>query len=276
MSLVMPSIVHDTPWTTLRGLQSVRFDDKVVLITGAATGIGAETARFMCARGAKAALVGIPLDALETRAAELRDSGATCIAIEADVTSETQVADAFTQTIEQLGKVDIAVPNAGIQRHQTDHSLHAMTLDEWEKTQDVNLRGVVRTCKHALAHMVERGEGGAIVIVGSITGITGMSPNVSYSTTKAGLFGLSRNIAVHYGKYGIRCNIVCPGALVQTPDWGDHPDQDGRRQQMEAKIPLGRLGTAADIAPFIALLASEAGAYANGAEVVIDGGLTST
>jgi NAD(P)-dependent dehydrogenase (short-subunit alcohol dehydrogenase family) len=253
----------------------VRFDDKVVLITGAASGIGAATARYLCVRGARVALAGVPKEPLLAFTETLRDEGAECIAITTDVRREDDVAAAFAQACAAFGQVDVTIASAGIQRHQTDHWLHAMPLEEWERTQDVNLRGVVRTCKHSLKHMVERGGGGAIIIIGSITGISGMSPNVSYSTSKAGLFGLNRNIAVHYGKYGIRCNIICPGALEQTPDWDDHPNQAGRKKLMEQKIPLGRLGTAEEIAPFIALLASDAGGYANGAEIVIDGGLTS-
>ena len=122
--------------------------------------------------------------------------------------------------------------------------------------------------------MLRQGDGGSIVIVSSITALVGTSANVSYMTGKAGLLSLNRHIAVHYAKHGIRCNAVCPGALEQTPDWGDHPDQDGRRQAMEAAVPLGRLGTSEDIAPFIAMLASDDASYATGAHFVIDGGVT--
>ena len=93
-------------------------------------------------------------------------------------------------------------------------------------------------------------------------------------TAKAALLGLNRHIAVHYGKHGIRCNAVLPGALQRTPDWDEHPNPQARKAAMEAAIPLGRLGTPEDIAPFIALLASDAAAYANGAQFVIDGGIT--
>ncbi|MCB1739215.1 MAG: SDR family oxidoreductase [Gammaproteobacteria bacterium] len=252
----------------------MQIDNKVVLITGAGTGIGAATARYMARRGARLALAGLPYDALCAVADSINASGASAIAIETDVRDERAVAGAVEKTVQTFGRLDVAVANAGIQRHRTDRDLFQISEEEWEQTQDVNLRGVMRTCKHALAQMIQQGDGGAIVIVSSITALSGGSANVSYSTAKTALLGLNRHIAVHYAKHGIRCNAICPGALERTPDWMDHPNPQARKQAMEASIPLGRLGQPEDIAPFIALLASDDASYATGAQFVIDGGLT--
>jgi NAD(P)-dependent dehydrogenase (short-subunit alcohol dehydrogenase family) len=113
-----------------------------------------------------------------------------------------------------------------------------------------------------------------MVIVASVTALNGRSPNVAYLSSKHGVLGLNRYIAVHYAKYGIRCNAICPGALQRTPNHADHPDPAGREAQLNARIPLGRLGRPEDIAPFITFLCTPEAGYATGAAFVIDGGLS--
>jgi NAD(P)-dependent dehydrogenase (short-subunit alcohol dehydrogenase family) len=260
---------------SFRSRRSVlQLDGKVVLITGGGTGIGAASGRYMAERGATVCLAGIPPDSVMAAADAIRATGAQAMGIATDVTSDTDVSNAIQTVVSTFGRLDAVVANAGVQRHQTDVNLHELDEEEWQRTHDVNTMGVVRTCKHGLRQMIDQGNGGAIVIVSSITALVGTSPNVGYMTGKAGLLGLNRHIAVHYAKHGIRSNAVCPGALEQTPDWGEHPNPEGRRAAMQATIPLGRLGTSADIAPFIALLVSDDGAYANGAHFVVDGGVT--
>lgn len=247
---------------------------KAALITGGGSGIGAATARYMAARGASVALAGIPAKGVETVAAEITADGGNAIAAVCDVTEEAEIKAAIAATTETFGKLDAIVANAGVQRHKTDIDLFSITEEEWERTQNVNLRGVFRTCKHGLAPMIDQGTGGSIVIVSSITALNGRTPNVSYMTAKSGLLGMNRHIAVHFAKHGIRCNAVCPGALEKTPDWDDHPDPDGRRRAMVSSTPLGRLGKPEDIAPWIAFLISDEASFATGGTFVIDGGLT--
>lgn len=252
----------------------MKVDGKSVLITGGGSGIGAATARYLAERGATVALAGIPANALEAVAAEINSAGGKALALETDVTKEVEIQSAIARTVERFGRLDAVVANAGVQRHRTDKDLFAMSEEEWDLTQDVNLRGVFRTCKHGLAQMIEQGNGGSIVIVSSITALNGRTPNVSYMTAKSGLLGLNRHIAVHYAKHGIRSNAICPGALEQTPDWGDHPDPDGREQAMIDMTPLGRLGTSEDIAPWIAFLIADEASFATGGTFVVDGGIT--
>ncbi|MCH8818047.1 MAG: SDR family oxidoreductase [Chloroflexi bacterium] len=252
----------------------MRLDGKVALITGAGSGIGAASARYMANIGAAVTLAGIPAQGVEEVAAEIAAGGSRTLAVPTDVTVESDVRAAVERTVEVFGRLDVIVANAGIQRHNTDVNLFEMDEEEWERTQDVNLRGVFRTCKHGLAQMIRQGGGGSVVIVSSITALNGRTPNVSYMTAKSALLGLNRHIAVHYAKHGIRSNAVCPGALERTPDWDDHPDPDGRRETMESAIPLGRLGTPEDIAPWIAFLASDDAGYATGGHYVVDGGMT--
>ncbi len=252
----------------------MKLDGKTALITGGGSGIGAATARYMAAQGTAVALAGIPAAGIEEAANDIIAKGGRALAVTTDVTRESDVQAAVARTVEAFGALDVVVANAGVQRHKTDRNLFEMDEAEWEKTQDVNLRGVFRTCKHGLAQMIEQGGGGSVIIVSSITALNGRTPNVSYMTAKSGLLGMSRHIAVHYAQHGIRCNAVCPGALEQTPDWGDHPDPGGRESAMVEATPLGRLGTPEDIAPWIAFLASDEASFATGGTFVVDGGIT--
>jgi NAD(P)-dependent dehydrogenase (short-subunit alcohol dehydrogenase family) len=254
----------------------MQLDGKVVLITGAGSGIGAASARYMGDLGASVTLAGIPAQGVVDVAAEITSAGGKALAVTVDVTDDSQVKAAVERTVEVFGRLDVVVANAGIQRHNTDVNLFEMEEEEWEQTQDVNLRGVFRTCKHGLAQMIKQGDGGSIVIISSITAIIGRTPNVSYMTAKTGLLGLNRHIAVHYGDKGIRANAICPGALERTPDWDDFPDPDGRSEMMLAATPLGRLGTPQDIAPWVAFLASDDAGFATGGTYVVDGGITIT
>jgi NAD(P)-dependent dehydrogenase (short-subunit alcohol dehydrogenase family) len=252
----------------------MRLQDKVALITGAGSGIGAATARLMVGEGAKVALAGIPAAGVEGVAAELEQGGHTALAIATDVADSGQIANAVSQTVAHFGRLDLVVASAGIQMHQEDVNLHEVADEVWDRTHDVNYRGVYLTCKHALAQFVRQSDGGAIVIVASVTAMNGRSANPAYLSGKHGLIGLNRYIAVHYAKHGVRCNAVCPGALERTPNHDRHPDPQGREQMLTQRIPLGRLGRPEDIAPFIAFLCTADASYATGAYFLIDGGLS--
>lgn len=252
----------------------MKLEGKVALITGAGSGIGAATARLMAAEGASVAVTGIPADGVQRVAAELRETGANALAIPTDVSISDQVEEAVAATVDTFGSLDIVIASAGIQMHAEDRNLHTLPEEVWDRTHEVNYRGAFLTCKHGLAQMVSQGTGGVIVIVSSVTALNGKTPNVAYASGKHGLIGLARNIAVHYAKYGIRCNAVCPGALEQTPNWDRHPDPAGREARLREAIPVSRLGTPNDIAPFITFLSTPEAGYATGATFVIDGGLS--
>lgn len=247
---------------------------KVALITGAGSGIGAATARLLASEGAKVSCVGIPATGVQTVAQELTTAGHTALAIPTDIADTERVAAAVAQTVAAFGRLDLVVANAGIQLHTEDLNLHELPEEIWDRTHDVNYRGVYLTCKHGLAQLVKQGEGGAIVIVSSVTALNGRSVNPAYMSGKHGLIGLTRYIAVHYAQYGIRCNAVCPGALERTPNHDLHPNPTGREQMITERAPLGRLGKPEEIAPMIAFLCSDDASYATGAHFVIDGGLS--
>ncbi|NJN83579.1 MAG: SDR family oxidoreductase, partial [Caldilineaceae bacterium] len=211
---------------------------------------------------------------VEAVAADLTAAGYRALALPTDVSVGSQLEAAVAKTVERFGRLDIVVANAAIQLHTEDVNLHELPESIWDRTHDVNYKGVFLTAKYGLAHFVRQGDGGVIVIVASIAGLKGSVANPAYGAGKAGLLGLNRHIAVHYAKHGVRCNAVCPGALERTPNHDIHPDAGGREARMNATIPLGRLGRPEDIAPTIAFLASDDARYATGAIFVVDGGLT--
>ena len=253
---------------------NISLDGKVALVTGGGSGIGAETARLMAASGASVVVAGIPAAGVESVAREISASGGSAVSAVTDVSDSDQVKAAVDMAIEKFGKLDILVASAGVQMHREDRDLHQLPESAWDRTHEINYRGVMLACKHSLAKMVGQGTGGSIVIISSITALRGTSANVSYMSGKTGLLGLNRYIAVHYANRGIRCNTVLPGALERTPDHDDHPDPEGRSRTLGQKIPLGRLGRPEDIAPTVTFLCSELASYATGGEFVVDGGVT--
>jgi len=252
----------------------MKLQGKVALITGAGSGIGAAAARLMAAEGASIAVTGIPAEAGAEVAAELSSRGAAAIAIPTDVSDAAQVEAAVAQTVHAFGRLDILVSNAAVQFHDRDRNLHELPEEIWDRTNDVNYRGAYLVCKYGLAQFVRQGDGGVIVIVSSTTTLGGRTATPSYVASKHGLIGLTRYIAVHYAKYGVRCNAVLPGALERVPNAELHPDPVARIERLRQTIPLGRPATPEDIAPFITFLATPDAAYATGGLFVVDGGLS--
>lgn len=252
----------------------MKLQGKVTLITGAGSGIGEATAWRMAGEGAKVAVTGIPAAGVERVAGELVAAGHDAIAIETDVSQAASVEAAVAQTVARWGRLDVLVPNAGIQLHMTDREIHTLPEEVWDRTHDVNYRGVYLTLKYGLAQMVAQGTGGAVVIVASVTAYSGKSANVAYLSGKHGLIGLNRYVAVHYAKHGIRCNAVCPGALERTPNHDIHPNAAGRAENIAATVPLGRPGRPDEIAPMITFLATDDASYCTGGSYLVDGGMS--
>lgn len=255
----------------------MRLEGKVALITGAGSGVGAATARRMAAVGAAVALLGRTPERLEAVAAEITRTGGRAVALPCDVSVAAQVEQAVAATVERFGRLDVVVANAAIQLHGQDRPLHELDEAVWDRTHDVNLRGAFFTCRAGIRQMLAQGQGGSVIIVSSVTALAGIAPhNPAYTASKGGLLSLGRALAVHYARDGIRCNVVCPGALEAPPDV-ELLGPDGpaaRRARLEPLIPLGRLGRFEEIAPMIVFLASDDASYITGAVFVVDGGLT--
>ena len=248
----------------------MRLENKVAVVTGGAQGIGQAVVRKFVAEGARVAL----LDIDEPRGqAEAERHGDAVHFIRCDITREADVAAAIAGTIEAFGTIDILVNNAGV---NTYFDATTMTEDEWEKVFAVDLKGAWLCCKHALPHMREQGSG-AIVNIASIHAFMTTYNQFPYAAAKSGMVGLTRSLALDFGKYQIRVNAICPG-WVRTQlvdEWLElQPEGKAAEQRVLDQQPLGRMAAPMEIANFVAFVASDEASFMTGAALLIDGGLS--
>ncbi|MDG9719504.1 SDR family NAD(P)-dependent oxidoreductase [Streptomyces sp. DH24] len=246
---------------------TTRFAGHGVLVTGAARGIGAATARRFAEEGARVLVTDVDLGAARETAHALREHGLAAEAFPCDVADRASVEAAVARAVEAFGTLDVLVNNA---YHCTpDAPRFEDEPDEtWARDLDLTLTGAYRCCRAALPYLAASGRG-AIVSIGSVNGVQDFG-NHAYSAAKAGLGSLTRTLAGHAAARGVRVNLVVPGT-VRTPAW------EGRDAQLEAVrelYPLGRVGEPQDIAAAVAFLASRDAAWITGTSLCVDGGLT--
>jgi NAD(P)-dependent dehydrogenase (short-subunit alcohol dehydrogenase family) len=248
-----------------------RFESKVALITGAGRGIGRATAQRLAAEGAAVALLDRDGAVAEEAAAGLRQAGARALALRADTTDRAAGGAAIEATLAAFGQIDVLVNNAA---RTAKGNLEQTGPDDWEYEIEGTLTGTFLMSRAVLPHMVARGTG-AIVNVGSVNALLALG-NPAYSAAKAGLINLTKSLATEYGRSGIRANVVSPGTIrTESPSWQERLARDPQVFEKLARwYPVGRVGRPEDIAAAIAFLASDEAAFVNGANLVVDGGLT--
>lgn len=244
-----------------------RFSDKVVLITGAASGIGRATAERLASEGASLALSDVNVDGLEETATACRAEGADVLAQVGNVADEASVAETVRSCVDHFGRLDVLVNVAGILQFK---DLRETTLDDWNRIISVNLTGTFLMCREALPHLLN--SGGNIVNTASTAALAGHPWTVSYSASKGGVFALTQTIAVEFGKQGVRCNSVAPGSVL-TPIQQAFDLPDGADPKLVYRImALDKQRGPETVASSIAFLASDDAAHVNGTCLKVDGG----
>ena len=247
----------------------MRLNDKAVLISGGARGMGSVEAKLFCSEGASVIIGDILEEEGRKIEAEISESGGGCIFVRLDVTSEEDWDSAVNLAVERFGKLDILINNAGIFPME---SIEETTVESWDKVMDVNAKGVFLGTKAAIPAMRASG-GGSIINLSSIAGLVGSAYSASYNATKGAVRLLTKSTAIQYAKDGIRANSIHPGLIdtLMAAELLSDPELQIKRL---ASTPMGRTGTAEEIAYGALFLASDESSFMTGSELVIDGGFT--
>ncbi|HYX77898.1 MAG TPA: 3-oxoacyl-ACP reductase [Solirubrobacterales bacterium] len=238
-----------------------RLEGKVCVITGAASGIGAEASRVFAREGARVV------------AADVDAGSEGELALEVDVTDEEQVRRMYERASDELGRVDVLFNNAGI-NPTDDSSALETSLEAWQRVQDVNLRGVFLCCKHGIPHLLEAG-GGSVINTASFVAVMGAAVSqISYTASKGGVLSLSRELGIEFARRGVRVNALCPGP-VNTPLlqelFARDPEKARRRL---VHVPMGRFAEPREVALAALFLASDDSSYVTASTFLVDGGLS--
>jgi NAD(P)-dependent dehydrogenase (short-subunit alcohol dehydrogenase family) len=241
---------------------SGRLAGKVCVITGAASGIGAETAALFRSEGATVAGVDLHDDSPEAD-----------LALACDVADEDAVREMYARVRAEFGRIDVLFNNAGISPTD-DGSVLETSLDAWQRVQDVNTKSVFLCCKHGIPHLLETG-GGSVINTASFVAVMGAATSqVSYTASKGAVLALSRELGVQFARRGVRVNALCPGP-VNTPLlqelFAKDPERAARRL---VHLPMGRFAEAREIAAAALFLASDEASYVNASTFLVDGGLS--
>lgn len=239
-----------------------RFQDKVVFITGGASGMGERMVRQYSEEGAKVVAADINEDALN----EKWGSFDNVMTVKLNVTSDEEWATAMKKAVDELGAIDVLVNNAGI---STEKAMNDITIEDWRRLSDINGFGTFLGMKHALPYMKEAKKG-SIVNISSYTALIGMGVN-PYSASKGSVRAISKAASAEFGQYGIRVNAIFPG-VIETPMTKSLEDSKEVVDGLIRMTPLQRLGQPEDIAHAVLFLSSDEASYISGAELVIDGG----
>ena len=246
-------------------------EDRVVLVTGASSGIGRESAKVMAGHGAKIVAAARREAEIAETVRQIEAAGGAATYIVTDVTDGAQVGRAVQHGVAKYGGLHAAFNNAGMLEKR--ESLHEVEDDHFDQVVDVNLKGVFLCMKYEIGHMLENG-GGAIVNDSSYTGLRGHPKHTIYSATKHGVLALTKSASIGYARKGIRINAVCPGVIDTEMMHGLDNNNPDDRAVMERWVPLGRYGEPREVGDLVAFLCSDAASYITGQAISIDGGVT--
>jgi NAD(P)-dependent dehydrogenase (short-subunit alcohol dehydrogenase family) len=246
-----------------------QLDDKVVLLSGGASGIGRSTAIRLADEGAVVAIGDVALEGAQSVAAEIADRDGHAIAVHCDLRNEESVAAFVSAAVAEFGGVDGIDHNASWSHPRLDTDAEGIDLGIWDRVLATNTRGALLLARHAIPSMRQRG-GGSIVSISSGTSTIGESTRVAYGVSKAAINQLTRHLATRYGRDGIRANAIAPGFILTDTAMANVPA--ATQDRLAAANPTRRLGTPDDIAAVVVFLLSDASSYVNGQVIHVDGG----
>jgi NAD(P)-dependent dehydrogenase (short-subunit alcohol dehydrogenase family) len=251
----------------------MNLQNKTAIITGAAAGIGAASAALFSREGAKVVAVDIDREPLDQISAEIGRAGGECLSVVADVSQRDHVENVVRSTMQKFGRVDILFNNAGI---VPLGNLEAISEEQWDRAMAINVKSMYLFC-HAVIPLMKVGGGGVILNTASATALRAVTDRACYTATKAAVVGLTKSMALDHVRDNIRVNCLCPGT-VETPSLARRlaafPDPAEARKNFIARQPLGRFGTAEEIAQAALYLVSPCAEFVTGVAFPIDGGLS--
>ena len=251
----------------------MRLQDKVAIITGAGGGMGRTAALMFAAEGASVVVAEFGEAAGVETVRQVEATGGRASFVKVDVSTEADARGMVEHAVSTFGRLDVLYNNAGIMP-EADHSVTDTEVAVWDQVMAVNVRGVFLGCKYAIPQMVDGG-GGSVINIASFVALVGCSvPQDAYTASKGALLSLTRSLAVQFGPHGVRTNAICPGP-VETPllmDWLVK-DEQAKRIRL-ARNPTGRFGKPEEIVNMAIYLASDESRWTNGAQLVVDGGIT--
>ncbi|MEN8181919.1 MAG: glucose 1-dehydrogenase [Myxococcota bacterium] len=250
----------------------MRLEDRVALITGAASGIGREAARLFAAEGARVVVVDVADEAGAEVAREIEVSGGHACFVRADVARAADSERMVAQAESRFGRLDVLFNNAGIM-DGSDGDAEATSEDVFDRTLEVNLKGVYLGCRFGIPAL-RRAGGGVIINTASFVAMMGAATaQLAYTASKGGVLALTRELAIVHARENIRVNALCPGPL-RTRLLMDYLDTEEKRQRRLVHVPMGRFGEAREMAQAALFLASDDSSYMTGSSLVMDGGIT--
>jgi NAD(P)-dependent dehydrogenase (short-subunit alcohol dehydrogenase family) len=242
---------------------------KVALVTGGNGGIGLGMAEALAESGADVCIWGRNEEKNQVAELKLKSYGRRVLAQKCDVSDKKQVEKGFAKVLDEMGEIHACFANAGIGILGTP--FHEMSIDEWRMIFGINMEGVFFTFQSAVRHMMERGDGGSLVVISSMSSNFGMPRGEHYAAAKAGVVAIIRGLTVEYARYGIRANAILPG-WIETDMTADFFKLKRVHERILPRVPQRRWGVPADFGPIAVYFASDASIYHTGDAVVIDGG----
>lgn len=250
----------------------MRLANKIVLITGAGSGMGRLAAQMFAREGARIVATDVRAEALDQTAALVRAEGGRIVVAAGDVASTESVRSVIEAGVREFGGLNVLYNNAGI---FPDDDTSVVDTEEavLQRVLDVNLKGVWNCCKHGIPELIRAG-GGSIINVASFVALMGCTvPQDAYTASKGAVVSLTRSLAVQYGRHGIRANAICPGPIITPLLEGLFPNEEEKKKRLD-RIPLGRFGQPEDVVYAALYLASDESSWTTGTTFVVDGGIT--